>query len=424
MNQMKQQKETVYDAANRAMSTSRKTLFCMLGFGITMGVVFPVYSALFTTFKPGMAVFFITGCIIAGIMVGALCFFITRLIVFKKIGSIALALKDIAQGEGDLTKRLSAPKGDEISALVLWFNTFAEKLQSIIKSIGSSTSTVSRSSESLSSVSTQLTTNAELVTDQSHSIASATEQASANVHNISTAAEKMSSSVSTVAVAIEEMSASLNEVTKNCQKESQISVTANSQTKSTRDLMARLGISSKEIGKVNIVINDIADRTNLLALNATIEAASAGEAGKGFAVVANEVKELAKQTAQATEEIGRQIEEMQSNTGNAVTAIENVAAIIEEISLISYTIVSAVEEQSATINEIARSISGASSAATEIAQNVSESAIGLSEVSSNIHKMSKTANNTAIGAGNINQNVVDLKKLADGLQKIISQFKV
>jgi methyl-accepting chemotaxis protein len=383
-----------------------------------------VYSTLFTTFKPGMALYFITGCVVAGIMVGALCFSITRLIVFKKIGSIALVLKDIAQGEGDLTKRLSAPEGDEISALVLSFNTFAEKLQSIIRNIGFSTSTVSRSSESLTSVSTQLTANAELVNDQSNSIASATEQASANVHIISTAAEKMSISVSTVAVAIEEMSASLNEVAKNCQKESQISLTANNQAKSIRDLMVKLGISSKEIGKVIVEINDIADRTNLLALNATIEAASAGEAGKGFAVVATEVKELSKQTAQATEQIGRQIEEMQSNTNNAVTAIKNVTTIIEEISLISHTIVIAVEEQSATVNEIARSMNGASMAANEIAQNVGESANGLSEVSSNIHGMSRTANNTAIGAGNINQNVVDLKKLADGLQRIISQFKV
>jgi len=189
---MEQQKNTANEVASIVMSTSRKTLFCMLGFGIAIGAVFPVYSTLFTTFKPGMAVFFIIGCVVAGIIVGALCFFITRLIIFKKIGSIALILKDIAQGEGDLTKRLSAPEGDEISALVLSFNTFVEKLQSIIKNIYSSSLTVLRTSESLTSVSTQLAKNAELVNNQSNSIASAIEQATANVHNISTAAEKMS----------------------------------------------------------------------------------------------------------------------------------------------------------------------------------------------------------------------------------------
>ena len=179
----------------------------------------------------------------------------------------------------------------------------------------------------------------------------------------------MSAGVSSVATAIEEMSASLNEVSKNCQKESQIAASASNQAKSTRDLMDRLGVSSKEVGKVIEVINDIADQTNLLALNATIEAASAGDAGKGFAVVANEVKELAKQTAQATEQISRQIEEMQGSTTSAVAAIEEITKIIEQINAISHTIVSSVEEQTSTVNEIAKSISGASQAATEIARN-------------------------------------------------------
>jgi methyl-accepting chemotaxis protein len=220
------------------------------------------------------------------------------------------------------------------------------------------------------------------------------------------------------------MSSSLNEVAKNCQKESQIAANANNQAKSTRDLMERLGVSSKEIGKVIEVINDIADQTNLLALNATIEAASAVEAGNGFAVVANEVKELAKQTAQATDQIGRQIEEMQNNTGNAVAAIEEITKIIEEINSISNTIVAAVEEQSATVNEIAKSVGGASQAATEIAKNVGESAKGLIEVSSNIQGVNKAATDTASGIGQIKQSAQDLAALASGLQKIVGQFKI
>jgi methyl-accepting chemotaxis protein len=232
----------------------------------------------------------------------------------------------------------------------------------------------------------------------------------------------MSTGVKTVATAIEEMSSSLNEVAKNCQKESQIAAAANNQTKSTRDLMERLGVSSREIGKVIEVINDIADQTNLLALNATIEAASAGEAGKGFAVVANEVKELAKQTAQATEQISSQIEEMQTSTGSAVTAIEEVTKIIEEINAISHTIVSAVEEQSATVNEIARSVGGASQAAGDIAKNVGESAKGLMEVSSTIQDVNKAAAETAGGVGNIKSSAQELSQLAIGLQAIVKQF--
>ncbi len=342
----------------------------------------------------------------------------------KRINAVANGLKDISQGEGDLRKRLLSDSRDEIGELAKWFNIFVEKLQKAINDIKGNTQTVASASEELTTVSTTLATNAEEMTAQSNTVASSTEQATTSINNISSAADEMSTGVKTVATAIEEMSSSLNEVAKNCQKESQIAAAANGQTKSTRDLMERLGTSSKEIGKVIDVINDIADQTNLLALNATIEAASAGEAGKGFAVVANEVKELAKQTAQATEQISSQIEEMQNNTTSAVGAIEEVTKIIEEINLISHTIVSSVEEQSATINEIAKSVGGASQAAMEIAKNVGESAKGLSEVSSNIQGVNKAAIDTSGGVANIKASAQDLSQLAQRLETVVNQFKV
>ena len=326
--------------------------------------------------------------------------------------------------KGDLTQKLDINQSDEIGRLARSLNNMADNLNSKVKQIGGNSATLSTASEELSAVSTQLAANAEEMNAQSHTVASATEEATANVNNISASAEEMSSGVSTVATAIEEMSASLNEVSRNCQKESQIAANANSQAKATRELMERLGVSSREIGKVVDVINDIADQTNLLALNATIEAASAGEAGKGFAVVANEVKELAKQTAQATDQISRQIEEMQNSTSGAVTAIEEITKVIEEINGISHTIVSAVEEQSATVNEIAKTVGGASQAATEIARNVGESAKGLSEVSSNIQGVNKAASDTSGGVQNVKQSSQELAKLAEGLQKIVEQFKV
>jgi methyl-accepting chemotaxis protein len=220
------------------------------------------------------------------------------------------------------------------------------------------------------------------------------------------------------------MSSSINEVAKNCQKESQIAADASREARSTKEQIERLGSASKEIGKVIDVINHIADQTNLLALNAKIEAASAGEAGKGFAVVANEVKELAKQTAQATGEIARQVEEMQTSTDSAVKAVERITTVIDEVNTISQTIVSAVEEQSATVNEIAKNIGGASSAATKIAKNVGESAKGLSEVSSNIQGVNGAARNTAEGMNQIKTSANDLAKLASGLRKLVDQFKV
>jgi len=329
-----------------------------------------------------------------------------------------------AMAQGDLTQKLLIDQKDEVGQLAKSLNNMADNLKEKVGAISGSSAQLATSSEELSAVSTQLAATAEEMTSQSNTVASATEQASANTNNISASAEEMSSEVNSVATAIEEMSASLNEVSRNCQKESQIVASADTQAKATRDMMERLGVSSKEIGKVIEVINDIADQTNLLALNATIEAASAGEAGKGFAVVANEVKELAKQTAQATDQISKQIEEMQSSTTSAVSAIEGITKIIDEINTISQTIVSAVEEQSATVNEIAKSVGGASQAAGEIARNVGESAKGLSEVSSTIQGVNKAATDTAGGVSNIRQSAQELSKLAVGLKKIVGQFKV
>jgi len=333
-------------------------------------------------------------------------------------------LRDIAEGEGDLTRRLPAENRDEIGELSRWFNVFVQKLQGIVRDISGNTQILSAESEKMSGVSSSISATAEEMTAQSGTVAAATEEASHNVNSISTAAEEMSGSVRTVATAVEEMSASLNEVAKNCQKELVVAANANARAKSTQDNMERLGIAAREVGKVMDVINDIADQTNLLALNATIEAASAGDAGRGFAVVANEVKELARQTSQATEEIRRQVETMQSEAEDATVAIRTIGQIIEEINAISQTIVSAVEEQSSTIHEVARSMSGASSAASDIARNVGESAKGLSEIASNIDGVNGGAKETASGVQQVRDSSKELARLATGLSVIVRQFKV
>ena len=186
----------------------------------------------------------------------------------------------------------------------------------------------------------------------------------------------------------------------------------------------RLGTSAKEIGKIIEVIDAIADQTNLLALNATIEAASAGESGRGFAVVANEVKELAKQTAIATSEITKKIEDMQANTLSSVAAVETITRMIEEISMVSHTIVSSIEEQTATTNEISKSIAGINQTAGEIAHNVGESAKGLSEISRSIQSVSSASQNTFNGVEQNKNSIGELVKLADGLNVITGQFVV
>ena len=332
--------------------------------------------------------------------------------------------KDIAQGEGDLRKRLDARSQDETGEMARWFNQFAEKIQNLIKTISGHASRLSEASADLSSTSIQISANSTEVTEKAGIVAAAAEQSSQNVIQISAGAEEMSSSISTVAAAVEEMAVSINEVARNCQKESEIANNADQQAKSTKTQMEKMGISAKEIGKVVDIINDIADQTNLLALNATIEAASAGDAGKGFAVVASEVKQLSRQTSEATGTISKQIEQMQQNAADSIQGIEMIVTIIEEINTISQTIVSSVEEQSATIQEISKNLNGASSTASDIARNVSQSAEGLQEVSSKIQDVNSAAIDNSRGVQSITERAEELAKLAGELEKLMKEFKI
>lgn len=344
--------------------------------------------------------------------------------ITHSLRKLAFMMNDISKGEGDLTKRLEVTSNDEIGLLSQDFNTFIEKLQNTVRIISGNANTLASSATEFSVVSTQIAANAEEMSAQTSTVASATEQATHSINTISTAAEQMSASATSVAMAIKEMSTSIKDVSENCQKELQIAAEANIHAKSSMEVMDKLGAAAQSIGKVVDVINDIADQTNLLALNATIEAASAGEAGKGFSVVANEVKELAKQTAQATQEIVRQIEEMQSNTEAAIQSIESVSKVIEKVNAISQTIVSAVGKQSSTVNEISRSVGGVSAGIQEVSKNVSESAVGLSEVSSTIAGVSSAVRDTAKGIVQVKLSAEELSKLSETLKGLLSQFKI
>ena len=344
--------------------------------------------------------------------------------ITRPIRAAADALKDISQGEGDLTIRLPETTTDEIGLLAHHFNDFVEKVRTVISNVLEDTATVGNAVEEMNATARKLDESSQNMLGQSSNVASATDELSQSIAGMSAGAEQMSTSVNTVATAIEEMSSSLSEVAKNCGQAAQIATVADDRAHTTGETMERLNDSSVEIGKVLDTISDIADQTNLLALNATIEAASAGEAGKGFAVVANEVKELAKQTAVATEEIGRQIDEMQSNTSNAVTAIKEISEVIGEVNTITQTIASSVEEQSATINEIAGSVSGASSAANEIADNVRQASAGASEISANIQGVNDAAQDAAAGATETNGSAKKLRAMAAHLRELLGQFKV
>ena len=269
------------------------------------------------------------------------------------------------------------------------------KLVTTIQTVSDNAQALSSSSEELTAVSQQMSANSEETATQANVVASASEQVTRNV--------------STVATAAEEMSASAKEIAKNASDAAKVATQAVKVAEETNKTVGKLGESSVEIGKVIKVITSIAQQTNLLALNATIEAARAGEAGKGFAVVANEVKELAKQTATATEDISQKIEAIQNDTKGAVTAIDQIGKIINQINDIQNTIASAVEEQTATTNEIAR--------------NAAEAAKGSNEISKNIINVSEAAKNTTQGANNTLTAATELAKLAAELKRVVEQGK-
>lgn len=328
---------------------------------------------------------------LAGVSAVGLLVFVARSIT-GPLRRIAGQLHLVAGGRLDV--RSEVARGDEIGRMSVALDEVLDSLTDSFRQLDANAEALSAASAELSAVSTQLSDSATKTAGQTDLVAVAADQVSDNVQ--------------TVAAGTEQMTASIRDIARSATDAAEVASRAVAAAEATTATVTKLGASSSEVGSVVKVINSIAEQTNLLARNATIEAARAGEAGKGFAVVANEVKELAHETARATEDIGRRIEAIQSDTTEAVQAIADISAIIAQISDTQTTIASAVEEQTATTNEMSRSVSEAAAGSTEIAHTITDVARAATENTEAVSSTSRAADKLA--------------GMASGLQQLVARF--
>jgi methyl-accepting chemotaxis protein len=296
----------------------------------------------------------------------------------------------------DLTSRVDQERKDEIGDFGRSVNLFVGKVHDILAQVSERVQHVAGASERLSATSQQISANSEETSAQAGTVSQAAEHVSQNLQSVSTGADQMTTTIQSIAT--------------NAHEAATVASNAVQTAQSANATVAKLGASSAEIGEVIKVITSIAQQTNLLALNATIEAARAGEAGKGFAVVANEVKELAKQTAKATDDISRKIMAIQTDTKGAVEAIGTISGVISQVNDISGTIATAVEEQSATTNEMTR--------------NVADAAKGSEEITHNIAGVAEAARGTSSSAQESQKAANELAEMAVQLRSLVGQFRI
>ena len=336
----------------------------------------------------------------------------------------------------DLTRRLSNGDftddqltninvgGSEIADLIQALQIMTASNRSLILSIAENATVLAASSSELSAVS-QLTTESVLaMNERTATVAAAAEESSANTTSVAAGMEQATMNLATVASATEEMSATIGEIASNSEKARNISAEAGTQAASVSALMKQLGKAAQDIGKVTETITDISSQTNLLALNATIEAARAGAAGKGFAVVANEIKELAKQTAVATEDIKGKIGEVQTSTGSAIADIEKITAVIQQVGYLVSGIATAIEEQATVTRDVAGNIAQASAGVRDANERIGQTASVSRSMAQDIAGVDAAAGDIREGGVQVQSSAAELSKLAEQLKSLVGQFKV
>ncbi len=334
--------------------------------------------------------------------------------------SITSVAKEIAKGNLQVSIQPRSAQDD----LMIAISSMVQGLANMIRNVNESAQTLASASTELAVTSNKMVEETTRVTEKSSTVAAATEEMSANSKSVADGMVHTTNNLTSVAAATEQMTSTISEIASNTEKARAISGDAVHQAEAVANMMKELGRSAQEIGKVTEAITSISAQTNMLALNATIEAARAGAAGKGFAVVANEIKELAKQTDSATEDIKGRISGIQASTGTAMMDIDKISSVIRNVSEIVTTIAVAIEEQSAVTRDIATNISQATSGVSEGTERVSQTSTVSQSIAQDISGVNMSAKELDLASKQINTSANELSRLSEQLRALIGNFRV
>jgi methyl-accepting chemotaxis protein len=369
------------------------------------------------------ALLIFSAILIGGLLMVVLIALITKVFIHP-IARAADLMQEIAEGDGDLTKQMVVHTRDEIGALAKNFNIFVAKLREIVEHLTGSAGNMTSLSSRLHSLSQTLGGGVAAMSEQTATVAAAAEEASVNAASVAASMEQAATSLISVNEATEEMNQTINKIVLNSEKTRKISEQAGDEAQHLEDRMRQFGHAAQEIGKVTETITEISSQTNLLALNATIEAARAGEAGKGFAVVATEIKELAKQTAAATEDIKARVTGVQQSAGEAMTDIGKITVVIGEVRDLVAEIATAIEEQAgitrSAVNNLAQASEGVKNANEQVAQTASVS----QQIAREIQEINQVVDGIQHGGAEVQSNSKELSELALQINSQIGHFRI
>ncbi len=344
--------------------------------------------------------------------------------ILNGIKQATVVAQELAAGKGDLTKRMNLKSRDEIGILGRAIDRMLDNLSSMVGQIQDISVSLDATNNDLSDISGEMNDQTTDVSGRSSMVAAAADEMKVNMETVALAVKDASDNVTSVARATDEIAAISEEISSNTEKALDITTRAVGQASDSSKRINELGQAADQIGKVTETITEISEQTNLLALNATIEAARAGEAGKGFAVVANEIKDLAKQTATATQEIKSRIEGIQTSTRGTVSEIAEISQVINEIDQIVTGISRSVDTQTSTTTEIAGNINHASQGIEDVTENVSQASAVAKDVARDIAMVDQSSSNMVASTGKVNTVADSLSKYAGRLGGLVEKYKV